>query len=312
MLATLAEPRAPGPDWIYEPKLDGVRTLVRVGPEGVQLYSRNRNRIDRSFPEVAAEVGERVPGIGFFDGEIVAMDPDTGRSSFSRIQQRLHRDDPSPHLTADVPVQLWLFDCLHYEGRDLTARPWTVRREVLERAVRWGDGVVLTGVLEGRFSTLFRDACAAGEEGLIAKRRSSAYRAGRSRDWLKLKCVREQELLVVGWTDPQGSRVGFGALLLGYYEGETLRYAGKVGTGFDIHAVVDLYPELQRRVRSTAPLPPDEAALAGRDAHWTDPTIVVQVGFAEWTPDGILRHPRYLGRRIDIEPADVRVESPVR
>lgn len=294
MLATLVEPHALPAGWIYEPKLDGVRVQARVAPSGVHLMSRNRIRQDDYYPELIEGLESAVEGFALLDGEVVAPDPNGGPASFSRLQQRMHKRDVSPALQRAVPVQLWLFDCLHYEGRDLTSQPWSVRRQVLEHAVSPNEAIRLTPVLEGSFTQLFTAACRAGEEGLIGKRAGSPYRPRRSPDWVKLKCLREEDFVVGGWSEPQGSRSGFGALLLGYYEGTQLRYAGKVGTGFDQETIRLLSGELRRRERRLSPFS-GPGAPRGARLHWTRPELVVRVGFAEWTDDGRLRHPRFLG-----------------
>ncbi len=305
MLATLVDPAPMPAGWVYEPKLDGARALVFLdGPRAV-MRSRNRHLLEGRFPELAQAVRRAVGGRAILDGEIVALDPATGSPSFARLQRRLHRTAPSEALRREIPVELWLFDCLHYEGRDLTAQPWTVRRGVLEEAVAAGDGVRLTPWFEGPFDALFATSCAHGGEGLIAKRAAARYQKGRSRDWLKMKCVREQEFVVGGWTDPRGSRVGVGALLLGYWEDGELRYAGKVGTGLDDFTLRMLLRELERRRRGSSPFagPPPE-----RRAHWAEPELVVQVGYGEWPEGGLLRHPRFLGLRHDKAARDVRHE----
>ena len=186
MLATLVDPEEMPAGWVYEPKLDGARALVFLdGPRAV-LRSRNRHLLEDRFPELATAVRAAVRGRAILDGEIVATDPATGMPSFARLQQRLHRTSPSESLRREVPVELWLFDCLHYEGRDLTSQPWTVRRRMPEEAVAPVAGVRLTPYFEGPFDALFETSCAHGGEGLIAKRTAARYQRGRSRDWLKL------------------------------------------------------------------------------------------------------------------------------
>lgn len=296
MLATLVEPHALPAGWIYEPKLDGVRVQARVAPSGIRLTSRNRIRQDEYYPELIDGLAAAVEGFALLDGEVVAPDPEGGPARFSRLQQRMHKRDITPALQRAIPVEFWLFDCLYYEGRDLTHQPWSVRRQVLEHAVAPSESIRLTPVLEGSFTKLFSSACQAGEEGLIGKRVGSGYRTGRSSDWVKLKCVQKQEFVVGGWSEPQGSRSGFGALLLGYYEGTELRYAGKVGTGFDQRTIRLLADELRRRERRISPFT-GPGAPRGSTLHWTRPELVVQVGFTEWTDDGRLRHPRFLASR---------------
>ncbi len=302
MLATLAEPRALGTGWAYEPKLDGVRCVAVVGGI-VRLWSRNQNPLDGAYPELVEALGDRVRGAGIFDGEVVAMDPVTGLSSFSLLQRRMQQHDPRKARSSGVPVELWLFDCLFYEGLDLRARPLEERRQVLLDSVAATGPIRVTPLwpaLEPRFTEL----CRRGGEGVIAKRLASRYGGGRSRDWLKLKCVNEQEFVVGGWTDPRGCRERLGALLVGYYANGRLRYAGKVGTGYTREDLEALYAALgsRRRVRSPfegPPAPPDTGV------HWVSPALVVQIGFAEWTPDGLLRHPRFKGVRRDKAPRDV-------
>ena len=309
MLASLAKPKRLSPDWVLEPKLDGVRTLVRVEREAVRLVSRNGLSLDRSFPELLPAVRRAVRDTGLLDGEIVAPSPGGGRATFQRLQRRIHLQSPSAALIAEVPVELWLFDCLERNGASLTTEPWEVRRRTLERMVRRGGAVRVTPVARGPAAPLLEDACRRGEEGLIAKRIASRYRSGRSIDWLKLKCVREQELVVGGWTDPSGGRQRFGALLVGYRDDGRLRYAGKVGTGFDDRMLAAVAAELEARARPDAPFAREDRALLPR-AHWVEPTLVVQVGFGEWPEGALLRHPRFLGIRTDVDPRRVRRERP--
>lgn len=302
MLATLAEPCPLGPGWAYEPKLDGVRCLAVVAGI-VHLWSRNQKPLDGAYPELVEALGGRVRGAGIFDGEVVAIDPASGLSSFSLLQRRMQQHDPRKARASGVPVELWLFDCLFYEGLDLRGRPLEERRQVLLDSVAAGGPIHRTPLwpaLEPRFTEL----CRRGGEGVIAKRTASRYSGGRSRDWLKLKCVNEQEFVVGGWTDPRGSRERLGALLVGYYENGRFRYAGKVGTGYTRADLAALYAALGRRRRVRSPFEgqpaPPEAGV-----HWVSPTVVVQLGFAEWTPDGLLRHPRFKGVRRDKPPRDV-------
>ena len=307
MLATLIEPQAMPAGWVYEPKLDGARALVFLDAGGTALRSRNRHLLDGRFPEIATAVRAAVRARAVLDGEIVALDPASGMPSFARLQRRLHQAAPTEALRREYPVELWLFDCLHYEGRDLTGQPWTVRRRMLEEAVTPRAGVRLTPYFDGPFDALFETSCAHGAEGLIAKRTAARYQRGRSRDWLKLKCVRQQEFVVGGWTDPKGSRVGIGALLLGYWDGDDLRYAGKVGTGIDDFTLRLLLRELEQHRQGNSPFagrPPAKAA------HWVEPSVVVQVGYGEWPEGALLRHPRFLGLRRDVAAKSVRHERP--
>jgi len=232
------------------------------------------------------------------DGELIAIDPATGRSSFNRLQPRIHVLSPGPSLIRRIPVELWLFDCLVIEGDDIRALPWTQRRARLEQLVKPNALLRLTPILTGTFERLYQRACKSGAEGLIGKRADSAYQTKRSGNWVKLKCVNEQEFVVIGWTDPKGTRSRFGALLLGYYVDGELRYGGRVGTGFDEMALAQVKERLDKLGTRESPLE-RTSSIRTDDVHWVRPSLVVQVGFSEWTPDGLLRHPRYLGLRED-------------
>ncbi|HEX6643659.1 MAG TPA: non-homologous end-joining DNA ligase [Gemmatimonadales bacterium] len=306
MLATLVEPKALPAGWVYEPKLDGVRCIAVRAAKAVQLFSRNRKPLESAYPEIADALlaAVRVPAV--LDGEVVAIDPATGVSSFSLLQQRMQLRDSTRARRTGVAVEYWLFDCLMLGGRDLRKLPLTERRAALEEAVTPGGPIRITPSFDGGFEQLYRTACRHGAEGLIGKRAASRYTGGRSRDWVKLKCVNTQEFVIGGWTDPAGSREAFGALLVGYFDEEgLLHYAGKVGTGFDTLTLRSLGAALARRERRTSPFtggaPPRE-----RGAHWASPSLVAQIGFAEWTHDDRLRHPRFLGLRDDKAPREVR------
>ena len=235
MLATLVEapPRTGG--WLYEPKLDGVRVLVYSNGGNIRLFSRNRKPLDGAYPELVDALSFAVRGDAVLDGEVVAVDPRTGQSSFSRLQRRMQlRDELKARASSgDVPVELYLFDCMFYEGIDLTGLPLVDRKAVLRDVVWYDDPIRFTPFRTTGSAAMFREACAKGAEGIIAKRAESRYVGARSTDWLKIKCVHQQEFVVGGYTAPKGSRENLGALLVGYYENGALKYAGKVGTGYD-------------------------------------------------------------------------------
>jgi bifunctional non-homologous end joining protein LigD len=230
------------------------------------------------------------------------------QTSFSRLQQRLGVTKPSPELMAAYPVVYCVFDLLEIDGEDLTDRPLLERRARLARAIRRRAALQLTEAWRGDSARRFAEACRSGWEGLIAKRADAPYTPGRSKDWLKLKCSWEQEFVIGGYTDPAGSRTDFGALLVGYYEDGRLRYAGKVGTGYTAATLRDLGARL--RELQTPESPFVDARPIPRGTHWTRPELVAQVGFAEWTSDGRLRQPRFLGLRDDKRPAEVVRERP--
>jgi DNA ligase D-like protein (predicted ligase) len=306
MKAVLVDQPFSDPDWIFERKLDGVRGLAfRDGPE-VQLYSRNAKSLNRSYPELVEALG-REPADDFVaDGEIVAFE--RGITSFSRLQRRMQLSDPEAARRTGVAVFMYLFDLIHLDGYDLTGLPLRARKRLLRHALSFEGHVRYTQHRNRDGESFFAEACKRGLEGLIAKRANSRYVHGRSRDWLKLKCSNEQELVIGGFTAPRGSRTDFGALLVGYYENGNLRYAGKVGTGFDRETLVRLGRRLRELEIDSPPFV--DVDPVPRGTHWVRPELVAQIGFTEWTRDGRLRHPRFLGLRDDKSPQEVVRELP--
>jgi bifunctional non-homologous end joining protein LigD len=306
MAATLTDERFSDPGWLYERKLDGVRVLAFRKGARVSLYSRTHKPQDRAYPEVAEALAAQGADDLVVDGEVVAFE---GRqTSFARLQGRLGLRDPERARRTGIAVFLYLFDLVHLDGHDLSRLPLRTRKSLLRRAMDFRDPLRFLTHRVRRGEDYYREACSKGWEGLIAKRGSSGYQHRRSRDWLKFKCVAEQEFVIGGWTDPQGSRAGLGALLIGYHEDGALRYAGKVGTGFNQSTLRDLRGRLDRLERDDTPF--DRGAALPRQAHWVEPRLVAQIGFAEWTGDRRLRHPRYLGLREDKRPRDVVRERP--
>ena len=299
MKAVLADTPFSDPNWIFERKLDGIRCLAIKDTSGVQLVSRTARQMNHEYPSLV-EALEREPSEEFIaDGEIVAFE--NGITSFSRLQRRGRER---------VPVFLYLFDLPCHGGEDLRPRPLRERKARLRRALQFGGPVRFNPHRNGEHGEeLYREACEKGLEGVIAKRADSPYRGGRSRDWLKLKCHAEQELVIGGYTVPKGSRIEFGALLVGYYdERGGLRYAGRVGTGFDEHTLRELGARLRELEQDASPFEPFKPVPPG--THWVRPELVAQIGFAEWTRDGRLRHPRYLGLRDDKPAREVVRELP--
>ena len=285
MKAVLTDERFSDPDWIYERKLDGIRCVAIKAEQRVRLLSRNDLSLNGRFPEVVHAL-EQDPATNIvLDGEVVAFDG--AQTSFARLQQRGERP---------TPVFFYVFDILHLAGRDTTALPLRERKALLRHTVRFEGPLRLTTHRNRDGEALFREACQKGWEGVIAKRADAAYTHGRSRDWLKFKCSAEQELVIGGFTAPRGSRTELGALLLGYHEDGRLRYAGKVGTGFTRARLRDLAALLDPLRQERSPFA-DE--VRERSVSWVQPRLVAQVGFSEWTRDGRLRHPRFLGLRED-------------
>jgi bifunctional non-homologous end joining protein LigD len=306
MLATLTDRRDFGTDWLLERKFDGERCVARKDGGDVRLESRTAKDLTGTYPEVRAAVAAQRNKTLVLDGEVVAFDGE--QTSFSRLQRRLGVAAASTELVAAWPVVYCVFDMLELEDADLREEPLLERRTRLSEAARASDALQLSEAWRDDSQDRFARACRAGWEGLIAKRAASPYVAGRSRDWLKLKCVSEQELVIGGYTDPAGSRTDFGALLVGYNEGGKLRYAGKVGTGYSAATLRELGARL--RELETPDPPFVDARPVPRGTHWVRPELVAQIGFAEWTNDGRLRQPRFLGMRDDKRPAEVVRELP--
>lgn len=306
-LATLTNDRFSDPAWLYERKFDGERCLAYRSGDQVRLMTRNQKVVNNTYPELAAQLQAQECADFIIDGEVVAFAG--AETSFSLLQQRLGVRHPSEALRADVPVFYYVFDVLWADGRDLRQLPLDRRKQVLRPLLSFGGPIRYTTHRRRDGEAYFAEACAKGWEGLVVKRGDSPYRSGRSRDWLKFKCQANQEFVIAGYTDPKGSRTGFGALLIGYYDSDgRLVYAGKVGTGFDGATLTALAQTLRGLER---PLPAfDRGNLPRTGVHWVEPRLVGQVGFSEWTSAGQLRHPRFEGLRRDKDPAAVVRETP--
>jgi DNA ligase D-like protein (predicted ligase) len=306
MLATLTDRRDFGEDWLLERKFDGERCVGRKEGGEVRLESRTAKDLTGTYPEVRSALARQRHRELVLDGEVVAFDGE--QTSFSRLQQRLGVTNPSAERLAANPVVYCVFDLLELDGGDLTGLPLLERRARLAEAIRPSAALQLSEAWREDSQKRFAQACRAGWEGLIAKRVAAPYVSGRSRDWLKLKCVWEQEFVISGYTDPSGSRTDFGALLVGYYEDGGLRYAGRVGTGYTAATLRALGARLRKLEISESPFV--DARPVPKGTHWTRPELVAEIGFAEWTKDGRLRQPRFLGLRDDKRATDVVRERP--
>jgi bifunctional non-homologous end joining protein LigD len=297
MKAVLTDEPFSDPDWIFERKLDGIRCVAhRDGPQ-LRLLSRTDRSMNHEYPDLVKAL-EAEPCDDFVvDGEIVAFED--GITSFQRLQRR---------GMEHVATFLYVFDILRHEGRDVRDLPLRRRKALLRRALRFHGPVRFTQHRNEHGERLFAEACRQGLEGLIAKRADSPYRSTRSRDWLKLKCHAEQELVIGGFTAPQGSRTDFGALLVGYHEDGVLRYAGKVGTGFGRETLRTLGKRMRDLEQEDSPFA--DVRPIPRGTRWVEPELVAQIAFSEWTRDGRLRHPRYLGLRDDKPAREVVRERP--
>jgi bifunctional non-homologous end joining protein LigD len=305
MKAILVSAPFSDPNWLFERKLDGVRAGVVLNQGAVRLLSRTGHTMNGTYPELVETIEADPIHDLIADGEIVAFEH--GQTSFARLQRRIQIHDPDRARRSGVAVYLYLFDLLEFDGDDLRPAPLRERKQRLRGAVRFRDRLRWTPYRVGAGEAAFCRACAHGWEGVIAKRADSPYVPVRSRDWRKIKCGRGQELVIGGWTAGRGARRRLGALLLGYWEHGRLRYAGKVGTGFDSAEIDRLADELERRERSS---PPFAHERLPHSARWAEPELVAQIAFTEWTQDGKLRHPRYLGLREDKPAREVVRESP--
>jgi DNA ligase D-like protein (predicted ligase) len=287
MKAVLERHSFSDPGWIFERKLDGIRCLAIRDGTRTAMLSRNDLDLGGRYPEVrealAGQAGDRFA----VDGEIVAFHG--SQTSFAALARRAQHP---------VPVFFYVFDLLWLGGHDVTGLGLRTRKALLRRALTFAGPLRLTPHRNRDGEAMFEHACRQGWEGVVAKRADSPYRATRSRDWLKFKCEAGQELVIGGYTQPHGARTDFGALLVGYFRDGELRYAGKVGTGFDQATLDSLGRRLRALRRDRSPFA-DAGAIRERAVSWVAPELVAEVGFTEWTRAGRLRHPRFLGLRDD-------------
>ncbi len=303
-LATLVEEAPKGERWLHEIKFDGYRALARLETGRVRLLTRRGNDWTKKFRSVADALKELPVNQALIDGEIVIL-KENGASSFEALQQALSAGDDSRML-------YYVFDLLHLDQRDLTRAPLEDRKELLRELLPPGDEgrIRFSDHVEGRGPDFLRQACRLGLEGVVSKRRDLPYRAGRVGAWLKAKCLNRQELVIGGFTQGKGARQSLGALHLGYYErpgSDSLRYAGKVGTGFSDKMLTDLHNRLKKLARK---IPPFVDAPRDRNATWVEPRLVAEIGFTEWTREGALRHPSFKGLRLDRDAREVVREAP--
>jgi bifunctional non-homologous end joining protein LigD len=312
MLATLGQLPANDAGWAYEMKWDGVRAIVRVDRSRLTLTSRNDKDMTVSYPELL-DLGSALDDRqALLDGEIVTFDA-RGRPSFGKLQQRMHVASATAarHLATSDPAVLLVFDLLHLDGTSLLDAPYNQRREALLGLGLDGPSWHTPPAFDGSGSAAVAASVAQGLEGVVAKRQQSRYLPGRrSPDWIKVKNIRTQEVVVGGWRPGQGRRAGtIGSLLLGLPGDGALTYIGQVGTGFTQATLDDLMVRLRRLGRTSSPFSPEVPRAHAKDAHWVTPKLVGEVAFSEWTSDGRLRHPAWRGLRPDKDVEDVARES---
>ena len=307
MLATPTAKAFDDPEWGFEPKWDGIRAIA-VCAEDTRLISRNDHDFTVAYPELHALHDQVVALDAMLDGEIVAFDG--GVPSFQRLQQRMHLRDQRrvEQMALLVPVAYMVFDLLWIDGRDLTVQPLAERRRILEEALVPSQRIQISPMVEGDGVALFAAAAEQGLEGIMAKRLSSIYQPGtRSRDWLKVKITFDADVVIVGWTEGEGQRLGsFGSLVLAVYDGGELRYAGNVGTGFDRGTLQGVLDRLHALDQSERPFPREvlRSRPELRRAHWVTPSLVARVEHRQLTSAGRLRSPSFLGFREDKDPKE--------
>ena len=306
-LPTLVKSPPTGPQWVHEIKYDGYRIGARIERGKVNLITRNGNDWTRTSPEIVTAVKSLAVEKALIDGEAAVVLPN-GTTSFQALQGALKERERGR-------LAYFVFDLLHLDGRDLTGLPLEQRKAILARLsgeIAAADAVIRFSLhFAGDGAEVLRQACLKGLEGIVSKRLDLPYEPGRSRSWLKTKCVKRQEFVIGGFTDPEGSRAGLGALLVGVNDGGQLRFAGKVGTGFTSDVLTHLRTRLERLEQSECPFSPKPAGTLGRNAHWVRPELAAEVAFTEWTEDGKIRHPSFQGLREDKPASQITREDQV-
>jgi bifunctional non-homologous end joining protein LigD len=299
-LATLVKAPPSGDEWLHEIKYDGYRIGCRIRGGRVALISRNGKDWTAAFPEIAAAAGELPVDDALLDGEVAMVLPD-GRTSFQALQNAA-----SGEATRGALVY-FVFDLLRLDGERIASQPLDSRKTRLKTLVGRGKTgrIRYSDHVDGSGQSVFDQACRVGLEGIISKRRDQPHQPGRHGGWVKTKCIQRQEFVIGGFTDPEGSRVGIGALLIGFYDGSRLVFSGKVGTGFSHKLAVDLRKRLDAIGQKACPFDPPPPGALGRTAHWVRPDLVGEVEFTEWTSDGKIRHPSFQGIRADKKPREV-------
>ncbi|MCU1265689.1 MAG: ligase [Acidobacteria bacterium] len=304
-LATLVKEPPSGDEWLHELKFDGYRMLCRIDRGRVSVWSRNGKEWTQKFQNVVEAVKSLKATSAMLDGEIVIVDAQ-GRSSFQKLQRAMGK-------ATTTGFAYEVFDLIYLDGFSLTQTPLKHRKELLQNLVGSNSHGVIrySEHINGSGDEFFKHACEYGIEGIVSKLANSHYESARSRNWLKVKCAKQQEFVIAGYTPSSRGLPGFGSLVLGVYEKGKLIYAGRVGTGFTFKQRRDLKKQLDNYSRPTSALTvvPKDPGL--RETHWTQPKMIAEVAFTEWTSDGSVRHPSFQGLREDKNPKEVIREQPV-
>ncbi|HLB40472.1 MAG TPA: non-homologous end-joining DNA ligase, partial [Candidatus Babeliales bacterium] len=285
MLATLTSDYFASPEWLYEHKFDGIRCIASKQAGQVRLFSRNRRLMNQTYPELVAALQAQTADNFIVDGEIIASGP-TGTADFQALQSRINLLDPVKLATErrKIKIAFCIFDLLYLAGHDLRPLPLLSRKKYLKQLLKYNQRLIYTTHRTGDGLKFFQQACKLHWEGLIVKRSASPYVSRRSTDWLKFKCIMQQELVIGGYTAPQGARQHFGALLVGYYQADKFKYAGKVGTGFSQATLQFLAQKMTPLETDHCPFGDPRAVPAGRSQiTWLKPKLVAEFQFAEWT-----------------------------
>ncbi len=304
MLATLTKQVFSDPAWIYERKLDGMRCILHKNGNNITIWSRNMVLQNDVFPELVAAL-QKYSSDFIIDCEVVTF---VGtKTSFERLGYRMHVRNPQPKLIKKVPVVAYVFDILYLNGYDLSKLPLLLRKKVLKENFKFVKPFKLINYRKANGEKYYSYARKHGWEGIIGKRIDAGYEHKRSKSWLKFKCNQGQEFVIGGFTEPRGERLKFGALLLGYYEDGNFKYAGRVGTGFDSDMLVFLHSQMRFLISKQSPFIDFNDA---QDTVWLKPKLIAQVDFTEWTSEGKLRHPTFLGLRTDKSAQQIVRERP--
>jgi bifunctional non-homologous end joining protein LigD len=300
MMAQLSDlPAFDSPEWVFEIKWDGYRAIAEINKQGTnRLYSRNGLTFDKAYPKVYDAL-KSIKKNCIVDGEIVVFD-DNGKPSFQRLQNYQNKDK--------YLIQFYVFDLIEVDGKSVTSLPLIERKERLQKLIPDHEIIRFCEHIETEGKALFKEMTSADLEGMIAKRKNSKYYVGkRTSDWLKIKHIKTQEAIIIGFTDPKGSRSGFGSLLLAVNKNGKLVPVGNVGTGFTDKSLKELHTKLKGLTRKTSPL--DAPVKEGKDVTWVDPVLVCNIKFTEITEDGSIRHPVFQGLRVDKTPKEVVLEK---